>query len=209
MSRVVDLVGKRFSRLTVLSFASLDKRKSSMWLCKCDCGNEKIIRGSSLNSGSTKSCGCFNHEVRINQKIFLTHGMSKTRQFKIWCHMIQRCNDTNSKDYEGYGARGITVCERWLKFENFWEDMQEGYLNKLTIDRINTNKGYYKENCKWSTPTEQANNRRTNIFFTAFGITDTLANLCRTFNANYKSTFARIKYQNVDIETALSKSNIK
>lgn len=208
MGEFKDLTGQRFGRLTVIEKAK-NIGEYTTWKCKCDCGNMLITRGNSLKSGRTKSCGCYNHEVRINQKIFLTHGMSKTRQFVIWYHILERCHNVKDKEYKNYGGRGITVCNKWLTFEGFWEDMQEGYSDKLTIDRIDTNKGYYKENCKWSTPTQQANNRRNNVFFTAFGVTDTLANLCRIFNATYKTVFSRVRYQNMDIETALTKPNMR
>lgn len=204
MGRFIDITGQRFGRLVVLKRAE-NFGECTAWLCRCDCGNEKVIRSSSLTNGRTKSCGCFNHEVRVNQKIFLTHGMSHTRQFTIWTDMKNRCYVKTNPDYKNYGGRGITVCDKWHALEGFWEDMKDGYKEDLSLDRINVNGMYCKENCKWSTPTEQSNNRRNNVIMTAFGVTDTLANLCRIFHVNYKTVFARIRYQHLNIEDAITK----
>ena len=91
----------------------------------------------------------------------MLHGMSKTRPYRIRANMITRCYSPKHLYYKNYGGRGITVCERWRKsFVNFWEDMKEGYRDDLQIDRIDNDKGYYKENCRWVTPKVQSNNRK-------------------------------------------------
>lgn len=202
MGKFIDISGQRFGRLTVIKRAK-NRGEATAWLCRCDCGNEKVIRTTSIKEGRTKSCGCFNHEVRVNQKIFLVHGMSHDKQFTIWTNMKRRCSDRESKDYKNYGGRGITVCNEWMTLEGFWRDMKDGYEEGLTLDRIDVNGNYCKENCKWSTPIEQSNNRRSNVYFTAFGVTDTLANLCRIYHVKYKSIFARIRYQHMNIEDAI------
>jgi hypothetical protein len=153
------LVGQTFGRLKVLS--KKDSNNGDMtWLCKCSCGKNKIIRGMSLKDGSTRSCGCLRLEtLRTNG---LTHGHTRaggaTRIYRIWHGMSNRCNNPNNKDYFRYGGRGIKVCKRWSRFENFLKDMGEPNKN-LSIERKNNDRGYSPSNCKWATSLEQNNNR--------------------------------------------------
>lgn len=160
---MIDLIRKRFGRLIVIEYTGRYK-----YLCQCDCGNKKIIYGYSLKNGDTKSCGCLRIEKTRHKSIKHGHTSKgqKSKIYRIWGEMIQRCTNLNDKGYVNYGGRGITVCERWLKsFENFLEDMgksPEGYQ----IDRIDNNKGYYKENCRWVTRKEQCRNRRNNHLIT-------------------------------------------
>lgn len=150
---IPDLVGNKYGRLTVVSRAPTENRQAR-WNCVCDCGNTTRARGNTLKSGITKSCGCATKE---NQQ---THGMTGTPTYVVWSCMKQRCYDKNAINYERYGERGITVCDRWLhSFENFYADMGERPKNK-SIDRIDNSKGYSPDNCKWSTASEQAHNQR-------------------------------------------------
>lgn len=154
----IDLTSKRFGRLSVLKEVGQNKGKAFLWECRCDCGNIIIATCSNLRSGSTNSCGCLKNEIIGN--LLRTHGMSGTTTYCTWKNIIKRCTYQNSKDYKDYGGRGITVCTRWLKFENFMEDMGER-PSGLSIDRKNNDLGYFKENCHWTTPEIQARNKRT------------------------------------------------
>ena len=152
-----DIAGKKFGRLTVLNFISVDKGRNSRWLCLCDCGNSKIICQAALSRGSTKSCGCLNREIAKERK--LTHGKSSTKEYETWANMLGRCLNRTHPSYNNYGGRGIKVCEQWLKFENFYADMGDK-PEGLSIDRINNDGNYELGNCRWATKSEQAYNRR-------------------------------------------------
>ena len=159
MGKKINLTGQKFERLTVISEAERDKYGAVMWLCRCECGTRKIIRGGHLLSGNTMSCGCLNKELLIKRS--RKHGMASTPIYKTWKSMRQRCYNPNDMHYKDYGGRGITICERWDKFKNFYEDMGEK-PNGLEIERMNNNQGYSPENCKWATPKENSRNKRNN-----------------------------------------------
>ncbi len=153
MRKRIELTGKRFGRLTVLGLGYTHKNKV-YWYIKCDCGNIKTTQGNNLKSGSTRSCGCLQREIATR------HGMEKSKEYKTWACMKQRCLNVNNKDFKNYGGRGIKICDSWINnFGQFIKDMglrPEG----CSIDRIDNNKGYSSDNCKWSTPKEQANNKK-------------------------------------------------
>lgn len=164
--KLIDLTGQKFHRLTVLRRSENNtKRGKPKWICQCDCGNTTEVNGCDLKSGNTKSCGCWNNEVRCNALV--THGYSKTRLYKIWCGMKDRCYNPNNKRYNDYGGRGIEVCDEWLydftKFRN-WA-LETGYdenapFGQCTLDRANNNEGYFPFNCVWTTIAQQNRNKR-------------------------------------------------
>ena len=158
MSSKMKLEGMRFGRLLVISENGRDNDKRVIWNCLCDCGKPVTVRSTHLKRGSIKSCGCL--RVETSTKRTTTHGKSKTPEYQVWCSMIKRCSNEKSTGYPDYGGRGITVCERWDKFENFLEDMglRPGPLH--SIERKDVNGNYEPENCKWASPTEQSRNTR-------------------------------------------------
>lgn len=203
--RFQDITGVRFSGLVVITYVGKDKSGNSRWLCQCDCGNEKIVLGGNLKNGHTKSCGCL-HRGTITK-----HGHSRsdalaTTEYRSWRMMKTRCMNPNTEYYKDWGGRGITVCERWLNsFENFLADMGEKPTKKHSIDRVDNAKGYSPENCKWSTSTEQNNNRRDNRFITHNNETLTLAEWAGRTGIKYKTLHMRLK-NGWSTEMALQKS---
>ena len=159
-SRHDDLKGRVFGRLTVLSSYS-DSYKNVIWVSKCVCGGVNRTSRSHLEKGRVKSCGCWMKQVVGDTH--RTHGESRTRVYKTWMLMRQRCENSKNKDYARYGGRGITVCSRWKRFENFRDDMGPIPSGYASIERRNNNKNYEPSNCFWATnPKVQARNRRSN-----------------------------------------------
>jgi hypothetical protein len=151
MSRVK--LGDKFEYLTVLELISNDKNPLAR--CECKCGNEIFAQRGSLKSGRTKSCGC-KKSAELGQRS-KTHGMSRSKTYKIWRNILSRCNNKNVPEYHNYGGRGIKV--EWKNFEEFYQDMGERPLNHW-IDRLDNNKNYSKNNCKWVLPTQNQKNKR-------------------------------------------------
>lgn len=191
-----DLTGKRFGRLTVTSRAENTKSGQTRWNCHCDCGNEKMIMGSSLRKGMTTSCGCYRKENLL--KCSVKHGKKSTRLYTVWQDMKMRCINPNNEAYKNYGGRGITVCKEWFDFENFYTwAMSSGYdenaeFGKCTLDRIDVNGNYEPDNCRWVNMKSQANNMRKNVNLKYNGEMKTLREWCETLNLSYNTIYGRL-----------------
>lgn len=162
MPSKLNLIGQKFERLLVVAEAGRDKHGSVLWDCICECGCTKTVLGSNLTGGKIHSCGCLRRELVSSRRS--RHRQSGkylvTVEYQTWVRMIQRCTNPNDKRWPDYGGRGITVCDRWRQsFEDFFADMgkrPEG----MSIDRINNERGYEADNCRWATRSQQAFNRR-------------------------------------------------
>lgn len=189
----MDLVGQKFGRLTVLCNSGLrDKNRNILWECKCDCG--KIVLVSRLTSLGKKSCGCSRTK----------HGKSYTKIYKIWVGLLGRCHNPNDTGYYAYGAKGITVCDRWREFENFYADMGELPSNNHSIDRIDNKGNYDPSNCRWATPLEQANNRDNNRLIEYQGEIKTIGTWERYLGFSEGMLYRRLIKLNWNIEKAFT-----
>ena len=150
MPLIIDLTNQKFGRLRVLRLSRQQHHRLKSWVCRCDCGNRRIVRGDHLRDGTQVSCGCFRVENTGNHK--RTHGLTDTRMYRCWSAMIRRCRNPNVLAFKNYGGRGIKICKAWQKFEPFrdWA-LANGYQDDLTIDRINNDGNYTPSNCQWIT----------------------------------------------------------
>lgn len=187
MSYGLKLEGEKFGRLTVIRYSHTNKHGKTMWLCRCECGNEIVVQGAHLKSGHTTSCRKHAHRT--------LHGKRYTRLYRIWLCMKDRCKNTKNSHFLHYGGRGIRVCEEWQNsFESFYEwAMSHGYADNLTIERVDINGNYEPSNCRWATAKEQQNNKRTNLFIEAFGQTHTLKEWSEITGIIYTTLYSRYR----------------
>lgn len=158
--KIEDYINKRFYYTTIVGedYSTTSKGyPHRKFKCLCDCGKEHLAFVGMILSGRQKSCGCYK---KIADKKFKTHGMSKSRPYIVWSGMIARTSNSNNPHWSDYGGRGITVCDDWKSFDNFWKDMQESYSEDLELDRINVDGNYCVENCRWTSRNVQAHNKR-------------------------------------------------
>lgn len=167
-----DLTGQTFGKLLVVCRHGSDKHQKATWLCKCECGGQTIAATGSLRSGNTTSC-CGRREVLGNA--MRTHGRSQTGTYRIWKKLRARCENPSTPNFHLYGGRGITVCDRWSKFELFLKDVGERPSLAHSLDRIDNNKGYSPDNCRWATRKQQNRNTRRNHLLTMGGETECMA----------------------------------
>ena len=205
MQNIENSRGCRFENLDGFTSGKLratpifEKRgRNYYWLCKCECGNEAWVSAKHLKDKSTQSCGCLAKEV--SSMTHKTHGMSKTRFYKIWSGLFDRCYRKSHVNYKNYGGRGIKICDRWHKFENFKEDMYESYLKhcdtyteyQTTIDRIDNNGNYEPNNCRIIPIGQQKRNTSKSLIITYNNDTDCLINLCEKYKKDYNLVYQRI-----------------
>ena len=189
----IDLTGKKFGRLTVLK-QSGTKHKECVWECMCDCGNKTNVISSNLRKGHTKSCGCLNTErtKQANTK----HGLYGTKIHSTYYNMKNRCYNPNYYLYKHYGGKGITVCDEWLGengLSNFYNwSLKNGYADDKSIDRIDNEKGYCPENCRWTTMKQQQNNRTNNRIITVNGNSHTMKEWSEITGIGYGTIQSRI-----------------
>lgn len=206
--RLVDLTGRRFGRLVVIARAK-NVGNLTAWLCRCDCGAQPTVIGANMRTGNTTSCGCFRREhssamATVHGYAREAHYGGKTAEFNLWCSMRQRCNDPGHKSYPRYGGRGITVCERWDDFTAFLADMGPRPSPQHQIERVNNDRGYSPENCRWATVTEQANNRRSSHLLTHNGQTKTIAEWARETGLGRSTIEQRLRVLGWSAERALT-----
>ncbi len=191
-----DITGQKFGKLTAIKIDKVKRNghtTSTYWLCQCDCGNLTSVEASRLKRGYTKSCGCIRgkcSEYAVNGKI----PDNQKRLYRIWIGMKSRCYNSNSTTYKDYGGRGIFVCDEWVNdFHAFYVwSLRNGYSEKLTIDRIDTNGNYEPLNCRWITQKEQSNNTRKNIVIEYNGESHTFSEWMELLNLDYHVIYGRI-----------------
>lgn len=207
MSAKRGLSGQRFGYWTVLerrdNIRSNGKCRGA-WLCRCDCGNEVVIDQCNLLSGKSKSCGCFRREEQSARQG--THRDSGTKMYNVWCAIKRRCYNTHTKEYPRYGGRGISMCDEWRNsYESFKEwAVNNGYDDSLTIDRIDNDKDYTPDNCRFVTMREQCNNRSSNRVYTYNGETHNVTEWSEIVGIPANKIFCRL-YNGWSFERAIEK----
>lgn len=204
------MTSRKFNRWTFIEEAGADKskRRHILWKCNCVCGTEKIVYKENIIRGLSKSCGCYANEIRGKSSITHHEASSrlKTKEYRVWTFMKLRCLNKNSKAYSWYGARGIKVCDRWMKYENFLEDMGRCPPD-MSLDRIDNDGNYEKSNCRWTDKITQANNTRANRIIYYKGKRQSLASWCRELGLRYHLTAQRMNRDGWSIERAFTDRN--
>lgn len=206
ISTVKDITGKRFGKLVVLGPGGRCHNGEIKWRCICDCGNTTEVKGSSLRSGITKSCGCRMLDGLKTGWQRSTHNQSKTRLYGIWCGMKNRATEKADKKHKkDYYGRGIKICSEWEhSFEKFREwALPNGYEDNLTIDRIDNDGDYCPSNCRWITLSEQANNKRSNRNYTFNGETKNISQWAKTLKVSEDMLRGRLVVLGWDVQSAL------
>lgn len=191
-----DITGQRFHRLVVVGYCGAGR-----WLCDCDCGGTATTVTNRLRRGHTRSCGCL--QIERAQTVNTRHGQSGTLLYKVWGEMLRRCSNPADTHYAEYGGRGITVCERWKNFENFFADMGERPSKSHSIERRDNDLGYTPENCYWATKKQQARNRRSSVWLTFNGKTQLLIDWCAEVHLSYSCLSTRL-YSGWSVENMLT-----
>lgn len=200
-----NLLHRTFNRLTAIGFVDVNKFRSARWLWRCTCGALRIIVASNVKGGHAKSCGCLERETTTAARRArrITHGGRTRPEYRVWNAMRGRCENPTDHAYRHYGGRGILVCERWRKFANFFADMGER-PSGMTLERIDNDKGYSPDNCKWATRIEQANNTRRNRMLTLNGQTMNVSDWARHLGIPYGRLNTRLNELGWSEERALT-----
>lgn len=193
LNRRMEIVGQRFNRLLCIEMIGLDKHGHSLARFKCDCGNETILNASGVKGGRIKSCGCLVHEPHGNYPQ-TQHGLCNSTLYRRWSGARNRCNNPTNKAYPNYGGRGIKMCEEWdSNFLAFYDwALSNGYSKDLSLDRIDNDGPYSPENCRWADVKTQGNNRRTNVYISFDGKTQTLHEWADEYDLDYQTLHRRI-----------------
>lgn len=195
MAKSIDLIGFTSGYITIIGRAERGdtprKRREKRWICLCICGKKTTHYGQCIKLGKVISCGCKKKEVL--SQLFTKHGCRKNRtsEYNIWASLLQRCENKKNHAYDSYGGRGIKVYKAWKQFGNFLKDMGVRPSKKHSIERINNDGNYEPSNCKWATKTEQANNRKSNIFYEYNGEKHSIAEWARIYNINHATLLYR------------------
>lgn len=185
--KALDLVGQRFGKLVVVSRAETLSKGNARWNCVCDCGGTTTVQGGTIRTGRQLSCGCLQREKATK------HGMEKTDTYTVWAQMKARCLNPNHRSFPRYGGRGIEVCQKWMDFQGFLEDMGEKPIGKFSLDRIDNNGSYCKENCRWTDSKTQSNNKGNNHTLTVNGISRTVTEWAEAFDISPITLRSRLR----------------
>jgi len=199
--RKINEIGNKYGSLTVIDNAQNDRHGKTHFLCKCKCGTVKSVSSTYLRSGRTKSCGCLMGSRRE------TYGRSRSPEYRAWSRLQRRCNNPKDEKYKDYGGRGISVCDRWVdNFNNFFMDMGPRPSNNHSIDRIDNDGNYCKENCRWATDEQQRANKRINynaVLYTYKGRKMSIRKWSKFLNINYQTLYWRLRVAKMTFKKAI------
>jgi hypothetical protein len=201
------MIGAVFGRLTV-EHALLSVKGRAQWMCTCSCGMLHMASGDALKQGKITSCGCYRRSGDRWRTHGCTSGRTKSRAFRIWSGMKQRCDNPRASGFHRYGAKGVSYDPAWREFSAFYADMGD-CPDGMSLDRIDNSKGYCKTNCRWATAVEQSTNRNTTHFFTQSGKTLSLSQWCRELNLQYARTYRRVVINGEPFPTAVEPTKRK
>lgn len=195
MRKIENLTGRKYGRLRVVGFSHMDKRSKTYWHCLCDCGERRVVVSSSLKTGNTKACGCLSRELsgkRLADALY-KHGECQTRLYKTYIRMKDRCSAFGKRRGKHYADKGVEVCSEWKKdFMNFREwALNNGYDDKLSIDRIDPFGNYEPDNCRWANSVTQGRNKRASTYIEYMGMTLHLKEWSEYFGLDYHTLYQR------------------
>lgn len=206
MAKCKDISGLKFGRLTVVSRAGTQGH-NPVWNVICECGTRRVVQAGHLKNGTTTSCGCYQKENM--SKVATKHKLSEHPLYSVWAGMKSRCDNPKWKDFEHYGARGISYSSSWKIFLNFYKDMHEGYVKGLELDRIDNDRDYSKENCRWVTGKQNKNNKRNNHLIVFREVTRTISQWADYYKQNYDAFYSKLKTSKFDLGVTLSKLGLE